>query len=72
MLMFVSMVRELSASIFLFVPGTQTAAVSLVERWEEADFPSVAVLSLTLVAVSLTVIVVVRRVFGRSALSIER
>jgi iron(III) transport system permease protein len=72
MLMFVSMVRELSASIFLFVPGTQTVAVSLVERWQEADFSSVAVLSLTLVAVSLIVIVAVRRVFGRGALSNER
>jgi iron(III) transport system permease protein len=72
MLMFVSMVRELSASIFLFVPGTQTAAVSLVERWQEADFSSVAVLSLTLVAISLAVIVVVRRVFGNSALAADR
>jgi iron(III) transport system permease protein len=72
MLMFVSMVRELSASIFLFVPGTQTAAVSLVERWQEADFSSVAVLSLTLVAVSLTVIILVRRVFGRLPLSSDR
>ena len=72
MLMFVSMVRELSASIFLFVPGTQTVAVSLVERWQEADFSSVAVLALTLVAVSLVVVVIVQRVFGHSASSIER
>jgi iron(III) transport system permease protein len=72
MLMFVSMVRELSASIFLFVPGTQTAAVSLVERWQEADFSSVAVLSLTLVAVSLIVIILVRRVFGGIVFSSDR
>src|SRR5262249_20110599 len=65
MLMFVSMMRELSASIFLFVPGTQTVAVSLVERWQEADFSSVAVLSLTLVAISLTVVIVVRHLFGQ-------
>jgi iron(III) transport system permease protein len=64
MLMFVSMIRELSASIFLFVPGTETIAVSLVERWQEGDFSSVAVLSLTVVAVSLAVIVAVRRLFG--------
>jgi iron(III) transport system permease protein len=69
MLMFVSMVREVSSSIFLFVPGTQTAAVSLIERWQEADFPSVAVLSLMLVSISLIVVIVVRRLFGRSALS---
>ena len=64
MLMFVSMIRELSASIFLFVPGTETIAVSLVERWQEGDFSSVAVLSLTLVAVSFAVILIVRRLFG--------
>jgi iron(III) transport system permease protein len=64
MLMFVSMIRELSASIFLFVPGTETIAVSLVERWQEGDFSSVAVLSLTVVTVSLAVIVAVRRLFG--------
>ena len=72
LLMFVSMMRELSASIFLFVPGTQTISVSLVERWEEADFSAVAVLSLTLVAASLTVTVIVRRVLGRPAASLQR
>ena len=72
LLMFVSMIRELSASIFLFVPGTQTVSVSLVERWEEADFSAVAVLSLTLVAVSLTVTVIVRRVLGRPAFGLYR
>jgi iron(III) transport system permease protein len=66
LLMFVSMLRELSASIFLFVPGTETVAVSLVERWQEADFPGVAVLSLTLVLVSLVVIGIMRSMFGRS------
>src|SRR5262249_17231432 len=72
LLMFVSMMRELSASIFLFVPGTQTISVSLVERWEEADFSAVAVLSVTLVAASLTVTVIVRRVLGRPAASLQR
>ncbi len=65
LLMFVSMLRELSASIFLFVPGTETVAVSLVERWQEADFPGVAVLSLSLVLVSLAVIGIMRSMFGR-------
>lgn len=72
MLMFVSMIRELSASVFLFVPGTQTAAVSLVERWQEADFASVAVLSLALVAVSLVVVAGVRGIFGLPAINFER
>jgi iron(III) transport system permease protein len=64
LLMFVSMIRELSASIFLFVPGTETTAVTLMEMWQEANFPSVAVVSLTLVAISLVVVVAARYLAG--------
>jgi iron(III) transport system permease protein len=64
MLMFVSMIRELSSSIFLFVPGTETSAVTMLEMWQEARFSSVAVLALTLIAISITVLLVVRRLAG--------
>lgn len=64
LLMFVSMIRELSSSIFLFVPGTETTAVTLMEMWQEANFPSVAVISLTLVAISLVVVVAARYLAG--------
>jgi len=64
MLMFVSMVRELSASVFLFVPGTETAAVALLGMWQEAMFSNVCVLSLVLIAISIGVILAVSRLSG--------
>jgi iron(III) transport system permease protein len=64
MLMFVSMIRELSSSIFLFVPGTETTAVVMLEMWQESRFSGVAVLSLTLIAISLCVVILVRWVAG--------
>jgi iron(III) transport system permease protein len=68
MLMFISMIRELSSSIFLFVPGTETTAVTMLEMWQEARFSGVAVLSLTLIAISVTVVVLVRRLAGAAYL----
>jgi iron(III) transport system permease protein len=64
MLMFVSMVRELSASVFLFVPGTETSSVALLSMWQEAMFSNVCVLSLVLIALSATVLFVVTRWSG--------
>jgi iron(III) transport system permease protein len=64
MLMFVSMVRELSASVFLFVPGTETVSVVLLSMWQEATFSSVCVLSLVLILTSVTIIFMVTRLSG--------
>jgi iron(III) transport system permease protein len=69
MLMFVSMLRELSSSVFLFVPGTETAAVALLAMWQEARFSSVAVLSLTLILISVVVVAAVQRIAGTSYLA---
>jgi iron(III) transport system permease protein len=66
--MFVSMIRELSSSIFLFVPGTETTAVTMLEMWQEANFSGVAVLSLTLIAISVAVVLLVRRLAGTAYL----
>jgi iron(III) transport system permease protein len=63
------MIRELSSSIFLFVPGTETTAVTMLEMWQEADFSGVAVLSLTLIVISVTVVMLVRRLAGEAYLS---
>ena len=71
MLMFVSMIRELSSSIFLFVPGNETAAVALLEMWQEARFSNVAVLSLTVVAIAVVVVVLVRRLAGSASFAGE-
>jgi iron(III) transport system permease protein len=64
MLMFVSMMRELSASIFLFTPGNETTAVAIFNLWEEGNFSYVSVLALLLVAISLIVLLIVQRFFG--------
>ena len=67
MLMFVSMMRELSASIFLFTPGNETTAVALFNLWEEGIFSYVSVLALLLVAISVIVLLIVKRLFGSGA-----
>ena len=72
MLMFISMIRELSSSIFLFVPGTETAAVTMLEMWQEARFSGVAVLSLTLILISVSVVTLVRRMSGADYLQAHR
>jgi iron(III) transport system permease protein len=72
MLMFVSMIRELSSSIFLFVPGTETTAVTMLEMWQEARFSGVAVLSLTLIMISVAVVTLVRYLVGGAHLSAPR
>jgi iron(III) transport system permease protein len=67
MLMFISMMRELSASIFLFTPGTETTAVALFNLWEEGIFSYVSVLALLFVAISIIVLLIVQRLFGSGA-----
>jgi iron(III) transport system permease protein len=69
MLMFISMIRELSSSIFLFVPGTETTAVTMLEMWQEARFSGVAVLSLTLIMISVSVVMLVRWLAGTEYLT---
>jgi ABC-type Fe3+ transport system permease subunit len=57
LLMFVSMIRELSSSIFLHVPGNETIAVTMLEMWQEARFSNVAVLALVPVGIALMTLV---------------
>jgi iron(III) transport system permease protein len=68
LLMFVSMIRELSSSIFLYVPGNETVAVTMLEMWQEARFSNVAVLALALVGIALIVVTLVRRLSGSAYL----
>ena len=70
--MFISMIRELSSSIFLYVPGNETAAIVLLEMWQEANFSNVAVLSLVLIAISVIVVMLVRYFSGTSYLTGHR
>ena len=57
-LIFVSMLKEISASILLFTYGTETMSVVLVELWSEGSFPvasSMAVIQTVLVGLILVV-----------------
>lgn len=60
-IMFVSMMRELSASVMLYGFNHETMAVALYLLWDEALFQYVSILSLVMVAISLLAIAVVRR-----------
>jgi iron(III) transport system permease protein len=71
LLMFVSMIRELSSSIFLYVPGNETVSVTMLEMWQEARFSNVAVLALTVVAIAVVVVVLVRRLAGSASFAGE-
>jgi iron(III) transport system permease protein len=71
LLMFVSMMRELSSSIFLYVPGNETIAVTMLEMWQEARFSSVAVLALVLVGIAVIVVMLVRHLSGSAYLTGE-
>ena len=59
-LMFVSMMRELSASILLYAFHKETLAVALYLVWDEALFEYVSILSLIIVVLSLLSIAIVR------------
>ncbi len=56
LLMLASTVRELSSSIFLYVPDNETIAVVISRMWQEAQYSKVSVLALTLVGISVPVV----------------
>jgi len=57
---FVSMMRELSASIMLFGSHTETLAVALYLLWDEALFSDVSILSLVIILLTLVPIAIMR------------
>ena len=54
------------------MPGTETAAVALLAMWQEARFSSVAVLSLTLILISVVVVAAVQRIAGTGYLAVPK
>lgn len=55
-LLFVTMLRELSASIMLYSPRTIVAGVALFDIWEEGNFPALAAFSVVLLIIAGAVI----------------
>lgn len=56
MFIFIGSIRELSATILLFTAGTQTVSVTMFDLRESNDWGPIAVLSLTMLAITFTMI----------------
>ena len=64
---FVAVIRELSAAVILFTSETKVLSVLIFDLKESGDVGAIAVLSLTMVAITTVVIAVANR-FGGSRL----
>jgi iron(III) transport system permease protein len=65
---FIGVIRELSASIILFTPGTKVMSVVLFDLKEEGQFGAIAVLGLVMLTLTLGTVSLVQRVLGRDVL----
>jgi len=68
-LLFITSVRELSTSIFLYTPKSVVLSVIMYDMWENGMFGGVSLLALVQTTLLLGVIVVAQRVFGISVRS---
>lgn len=65
---FIGVIRELSASIILFTPGTRVMSVVIFDLKEEGQFGAIAVLGLVMLALTFGTVVLVQAVLGRDVL----
>jgi iron(III) transport system permease protein len=65
---FIGVIRELSASIILFTPGTKVMSVVIFDLKEEGQFGAIAVLGLFMLAMTFATVVLVQTVLGRDFL----
>ncbi len=69
---FVGVIRELSAAVILFTSETKVVAVLIFDLKESGDVGAIAVLSLTIVAITTVVIVIASRLsIGRDAVRLR-
>jgi iron(III) transport system permease protein len=71
-LIFIGSIRELSATILLFTARTKTISVTMFDLRESNDWGPIAVLSLTMLAITFVLIVLINRFTSRKAESGER
>jgi iron(III) transport system permease protein len=64
----VAVIRELSAAVILFTSETKVLSVLIFDLKESGDVGAIAVLSLTMVAITTVVIAVANRFGGRTPL----
>jgi len=65
---FIGVIRELSASIILFTPGTKVISVVIFDLKEEGQFGAIAVLGLFMLAMTFAIVVLMQTVLGRDFL----
>jgi ABC-type molybdate transport system permease subunit len=65
---FIGVIRELSASILLFTPDTKVMSVVMFDLKEEGQFGAIAVLGLTMLALTFATVALVQAVLGRDVL----
>ena len=68
---FIGVIRELSASIILFTPGTKVMSVVMFDLKEEGQFGAIAVLGIFMLAMTFGVVVLVQRVLGRDFMGVR-
>ncbi len=62
---FIGVIRELSASIILFTPNTKVISVVIFDLKEEGEFGAIAVLGLSMLAMTFAVVVGMQTLLGR-------
>ena len=65
---FIGVIRELSASIILFTPGTKVISVVIFDLKEEGQFGAIAVLGLFMLAMTFGIVVLMQTLLGRDVL----
>lgn len=68
---FIGVIRELSASIILFTPGTKVMSVVMFDLKEEGQFGAIAVLGIFMLVMTFGVVMVVQRVLGRDFMGVR-
>jgi iron(III) transport system permease protein len=68
---FIGVIRELSASIILFTPGTKVMSVVMFDLKEEGQFGAIAVLGIFMLLMTFGVVVLVQRVLGRDFMGVR-
>ncbi len=69
---FIGVIRELSASIILFTPGTKVMSVVIFDLKEEGQFGAIAVLGVFMLVMTFAIVVLMQRVLGRDFMGVRQ
>jgi iron(III) transport system permease protein len=69
---FIGVIRELSASIILFTPGTKVMSVVIFDLKEEGQFGAIAVLGLFMLVMTLGTVILMQRALGRDFMGVRQ